>query len=625
LSREDEESGRDDIGWYGSDTVNNSRARNVHIVDATKGPLIGDGRLQRVLPFAVTATISLIVTLPVMSWIRPGLAAIGALLAAATIIAAIVFPWNRVARPAQLVPPMLFLAATLLLASATGSGIGSPFITLAVLPLMWLAIYENRAAVLFAALSGGLALWLAVPAGRQGLSLSHQVHVSTAVFVICGVGMGVTLHGLVADTRRLASALRERQVALEDAAAMLDALPERVNRYRLADHAITYCNAAWAAQYHVDPDQAVGRPLEEFLSEDDLTGLESQLALLGPDNPIVVDSVARAVPDAPGQWLQWVDRYLAGPDGAEVLSIGRDVTERHDAELKLAESEARFRTLADKSADVVWRFILEPTPHFDYMSPSVENILGYPPSYFLEDFGRVLEILDESGTSAVGRALRGEQILERFDFHFRHANGSIVIGETRTAVVRGGLQGVSRDVTELRQLQRTMEAHALRDSLTGLANRRLFKELLDADLARTQRSGRPLAVAFLDLDDFKTVNDTYGHDVGDLVLCETARRLLAIVRGADTVARLGGDEFVIVFEPNDASSYNLVERIDRALSAPIVVSPTEVVRCPASIGVADTRTVGCDAAALLAAADEAMYEVKRARQATREADDKRVA
>jgi diguanylate cyclase (GGDEF)-like protein/PAS domain S-box-containing protein len=404
------------------------------------------------------------------------------------------------------------------------------------------------------------------------------------------------------------------------AVAMLDALPERVIRYRLPDLVVIYCNVTWAAAHNLEPSQVVGRRLDEFLSEDGLEGLKSQLALLGPDNPVLVDCVARAVVDVPGQWVEWVDRFLTGADGAEVLAVGRDVTRRHIAEMNLAASEARFRDLADKSADVVWRFASDPFPHFDYMSPSVDYILGYPHSFFLDDFTRILDVLDDSGRSAVVRAIHGKRILERFDFRLRHANGSIIVGETRTTAVRGGLQGVSRDVTELRRLQEDAVALALRDSLTGLANRRLFNELLDADLARTQRSGLPLAVAFLDLDGLKNVNDTYGHDIGDLVLCETARRLLAIVRGADTVARLGGDEFVIVYEPIDTNSHNLIARIDRSLAAPIVISPAISVCCPASIGVADTRTTGRDPAALLAAADDAMYQVKRARYAVREVD-----
>jgi diguanylate cyclase (GGDEF)-like protein len=102
----------------------------------------------------------------------------------------------------------------------------------------------------------------------------------------------------------------------------------------------------------------------------------------------------------------------------------------------------------------------------------------------------------------------------------------------------------------------------------------MLNELLEAALARTQRTCAPLAVAFMDLDGFKLVNDTYGHDAGDVVLCETARRLLAIARSADVVARLGGDEFVIVYEPTGVGSDNLIPRIDLALSEPIEISDT---------------------------------------------------
>jgi diguanylate cyclase (GGDEF)-like protein/PAS domain S-box-containing protein len=402
-----------------------------------------------------------------------------------------------------------------------------------------------------------------------------------------------------------------------DGLAMLDALPERVVRYRSSDLVVLYCNAVWAAAYGLDPAQVVGTPLDQFLNEDGLVGLKSQLSLLGPDNPVLVDCVARSDFSAPDVWVEWVDRYVSGPDGAEVFAVGRDVTDRHIAELKLAESQAQFRDLADRSADVVWRFAVEPFPHFVYMSPSVEMILGYPPAYFLEDFARMLEILDEAGRLAIARAIAGEQLLDRFDFHFRHADGSIVVGETQTTEVPGGLQGVSRDVTELRHLQADLAELALHDPLTGLANRRLFYELVGADLARKERSGEPLALAFLDIDGFKDVNDTYGHDIGDLVLCETARRLLSAVRRADLVARLGGDEFVIVFEPNDPNSNDLIARVELALSTPIEVTPTATVKCQASIGIANTRMVGYDADELLAAADDAMYEMKRAHHAVR--------
>ena len=395
--------------------------------------------------------------------------------------------------------------------------------------------------------------------------------------------------------------------------AMLDVLPERVIRFRLPDLTILYCNTAWANGHNLTPPEVVGLTMDDLLSPEGRADLELQLVLLGPDNPLVTDVTARPAPNAPGQWIEWVDQYLPSADGAEVLAVGRNVTGRHVAEVHLAESEARFRDLADKSADVVWRFFSDPYPHFDYLSPSIETILGYPAQVFLDDFTRLLDILDDEGRAIIARALDGESMALRYDLRYRCADGSIVIFETQTTDIPGGLQGVSRDVTELRTLQDSLAALALRDPLTGLANRHLLHELLEAALARTHRGGLPLGVAFLDLDDLKSVNDTYGHEAGDVVLCETARRLVSLARTADVVARLGGDEFVIVYEPSDASSERFIARIHRTLACPIVVSDTISVSCTASIGHADTRTVGRDPSTLLAAADRAMYEAKRAR------------
>lgn len=602
---------------YDNQTHSSAPTHGVHIVDGTQGPLVGPGRFRRIAPFAATATICLLIALPTTSWINPGLAVAGPIILVAAIVAAATFPWHRAPRHAQLAVPFLVIIGTLMLAAASGSGTGSPFITMSVLPFIWLAIYEKRFAVLIAAAMAGSVLWIRP---TDGTAAAPSALAATAVLIVCCVGMGVTLHGLVSGARGAVIELDKQRFALEQNAVVLDALPERVSRYRVADHVITYCNPAWATEYGVTPAQAIGRVLDDFMSEDEAVGMRSQLELLGPDAPILVDTVARATPGPDQKWLEWIDRYLDSADGAEVLSIGRDVTRRRNAEVHLAETEAGFRDLADRSVDVVWRFGLKPIPHFDYMSPSVESISGYPPSYFLEDFSRLMQVLDEEDMALIARALSGEEMPDRFDIRFRHANGSINIAETRTSAVEGGLQGVSRDVTELRRLQDEMSTLALRDPLTGLANRRLFSELLDADLARTQRDGLPLAIAFLDLDGLKNVNDIYGHDAGDHVLRETARRLRKVLRGADIVARIGGDEFVIVYAPNDANSFNLIPRIDRALAEPIFISDMTSVLCPASIGVSDTSKVGYASAALLAAADKAMYETKRARKAIRDAD-----
>jgi diguanylate cyclase (GGDEF)-like protein/PAS domain S-box-containing protein len=399
------------------------------------------------------------------------------------------------------------------------------------------------------------------------------------------------------------------------AEVMLDLMPEHVNRFRVADHVITYCNAAWAALYDTDQRDAIGRRLDDFLSPDEMDGLRTQLVLLGPDNPVVTDGVARAIRGEHDRWLVWVDRYLPSPGGAEVLSVGRDVTDRHLAELRLVESETRFRDLADKSSDIVWRIVTRPTPHFDYVSPSVDGILGFPPEEFLDDFDRIVEITDGEANTILNRLLAGDQVDARFDLRFRHRDGSVVIGETSITTIHNGAQGVTRDVTELRRLQATTAELALRDPLTGLANRRLFDQLLATELARTERLDTPLAVAYIDLDRLKRVNDRFGHGAGDLVLQEAARRLTRMVEGSDFVARLGGDEFALVYDPTKSSVTDWTADLDRIMALPIPISDAVSVECTASIGVADTRTDGRDPVELLAAADRAMYAVKKSYRA----------
>ena len=396
-------------------------------------------------------------------------------------------------------------------------------------------------------------------------------------------------------------------------AETLDAMPERVIRYRLPDLEITYCNAAWAAGHRAKPGEIIGRVLTDLLTEQEQVGMRRQLARLGPELPLIADESPRPAPNAPGQWVEWVDQYLVGLNGAEILSVGRDVTGRHTAELNLAESEARFRDLADRSADVVWRFVMDPTPHFDYISPSIEKILGYPPAIFLEDFERFVAILDADGRRFISRAFAREPIPNRCDIRFRHRDGSILVGEMQATQLHNGLQGVTRDVTELRRLQDHLAVLAQSDPLTGLVNRRRLIELLGEALERVDGATDVITIAFLDLDRFKSVNDGFGHDAGDTVLCETARKLLTVAGDGGVVARLGGDEFVVIFETG-VDLAERMERLERLLRLPIRVGHDEFVVCEASIGCASSADFGRDIRQLMAAADRAMYATKRSKR-----------
>lgn len=153
---------------------------------------------------------------------------------------------------------------------------------------------------------------------------------------------------------------------------------------------------------------------------------------------------------------------------------------------------------------------------------------------------------------------------------------------------------------------------ALRDELTGLANRRLLDELLTAAPARTSRSGNCLVVSYLDLDGFKAINDDYGHAAGDAVLEEVGRRLRATVREADIIAQMGGDESVGVQECPSDQADSLAARLDHLMSDAITLEGATI-ECGVSIGSTVARPEH-DAAALIAAADAAMYIVKRRRR-----------
>ncbi len=172
---------------------------------------------------------------------------------------------------------------------------------------------------------------------------------------------------------------------------------------------------------------------------------------------------------------------------------------------------------------------------------------------------------------------------------------------------------VFTDISLLKETQRKLERLASFDTLTGLPNRRLLHDRLEQTTRRTQRSNNGMAVMFIDLDDFKKVNDTYGHAVGDLLLREVGSRLQKCIRSSDSVGRLGGDEFGIVLEGArlPAEAAQIGERIVASMAEPIVVEGHRLT-VAASIGIAIYPDDGTDAATLLKNADAAMYAAKQA-------------
>lgn len=170
------------------------------------------------------------------------------------------------------------------------------------------------------------------------------------------------------------------------------------------------------------------------------------------------------------------------------------------------------------------------------------------------------------------------------------------------------------DITQSKEYEARVERAAFHDALTGLPNRVLLYDRLRQAMAAAQRQDQAVAIAFLDLDGFKAVNDTHGHDAGDEVLQAVARRLRDGVRASDTAARVGGDEFVVLLTPlpSPIDSRNVCERLLRAILEPITLRNGATVQVGSSIGVAHYPQDGVSAEDLLSRADEAMFESKRA-------------
>jgi diguanylate cyclase (GGDEF)-like protein/PAS domain S-box-containing protein len=174
---------------------------------------------------------------------------------------------------------------------------------------------------------------------------------------------------------------------------------------------------------------------------------------------------------------------------------------------------------------------------------------------------------------------------------------------------------VFTDISELKASQRQLQALAGNDALTGLPNRRVFDDRLEHAIHRTTRSDEGIALLFIDLDGFKPINDTYGHDVGDLVLKSVAERLQGCVRSSDSLCRLGGDEFVVIIEGADSANdaERVAARIVEACGRPFAIRE-HTLRLSASVGIAVRGVDGDDAASLLKSADRAMYTAKETKK-----------
>ena len=396
-----------------------------------------------------------------------------------------------------------------------------------------------------------------------------------------------------------------------------------------AEGKITDVNRATELVTGVDREKLINSDFADYFTDPEKARAGYQLVFSKgyvTDYPLAIRHVSGKITDVLYNASVYVD-----PSGkvSGVFAAARDITERKRVIEELREQKEFFHLIAENIGDFI--AVLDVHGHRIYNSPSYMQFFGSKRDLrgsdsFAEihpdDRERVRNAFNETVKSGRGRQLEYRMVI---------ADGSVRIMESRGNVIRDRNGKVSRvvvvshDITERKHMENQVRQMAFHDALTQLPNRRLLNDRLNQTMAASARSGYYGALMFLDLDNFKPLNDTHGHDVGDLLLIEVAERLKGCVREMDTVARFGGDEFVVMISElslDKAQSLKeagiIAEKIRRRLAEPYRLTvkrrgrADEVVehQCTATIGIVVFIDHEAGPDKILKWADAAMYRAK---------------
>jgi diguanylate cyclase (GGDEF)-like protein/PAS domain S-box-containing protein len=417
-----------------------------------------------------------------------------------------------------------------------------------------------------------------------------------------GIGKDISAQKIAEEALRDSE---QRMRLIADNMPAIVAYVDREERYRFA-------NSMLAQQVGVDTGQLLGRTIREVRGEAIYATIAEQVARALRGEHVSFEGPG---PETDGEHF-YRSVYVpdVGPDGGVrgFYAMIFDITDLKASKMRLADSEARLRLITDNLPvyisyiDRERRFRFNNAPYARFLGRPLEQITGERVEDVAagQSYEQIRPSLDEAFTG----------VPVSFEFALptsSRAYGGTYIPDINAANEVVGVYGLINDITEQKDVENTLRQLAQFDSLTGLANRSCFDDKLGEAIARSERSGTLLALVFLDLDDFKSINDTFGHQGGDLALQEFARRLTHSVRSTDTVARLAGDEFVVIIEllKHAEEATVVAAKIVAAMAAPFRIFDEHHV-FSTSMGIAVRRRGETEGDALLRRADTALYRAK---------------
>ena len=382
----------------------------------------------------------------------------------------------------------------------------------------------------------------------------------------------------------------------------------------VTDHTgkLQYVSPAFERLLGQSPDWYRQASMGSFLHPDDLSRIAEDFPPLLSDPTRVLQTVLRGQ-DARGGWRYFeatVTNHLGDPDVRGIVGNLHDITE-------LREAHERFRSAFENAP--IGMAMADPDGVILRANPSLGKIVGCLPEQLVGmNVADITHPDDRQSSAAEMRHLVGSADSSGYQIEKRylHQDGHAVWVSVSVSCVRDDqgaplyLLGQVEDVTERRGLRESLAYAAIHDPLTGLPNRELFMDRLEVALRRAARSRHDAAVIFLDLDRFKLINDSLGHEVGDQVLVAVADRLSAAMRASDTLARFGGDEFTVLCEEvsSEEDCLEVAQRLVLAMGQPLALASGEVF-VTLSVGIALSHD-GRSGADMLRNSDVAMYRAK---------------